>query len=89
MTVYGYGGKCLRCRAAKAEKDHLLCAACQATGETCGELTRPHMANRVRLALWNLRSAVDEAMGDSDLVDDDTRLFAAMQEASHVLNETP
>ena len=44
------------------------------------------MTDRVKLALWNLRSAVDEAMGDSDLlVDDDTALFAAMQEASRVL----
>ncbi len=46
------------------------------------------MADRIKLALWNLRSAVDEAMGDSDLlVDDDTVLFAAMQEASHALGD--
>ena len=41
-------------------------------------------------ALVSLHSAVDEAMGDSDLigVEDDTKLFAAMQKASAALADS-
>jgi hypothetical protein len=46
--------------------------------------------DKLREALVSLHSAVDEAMGDSDLigVEDDTNLFAAMQKASTALAAT-
>lgn len=48
----------------------------------------PHAVPREELlekALACLHSAVDQAMGDSDLPNDDSELMAAMQAANHAL----
>lgn len=47
------------------------------------------LVQALRAGLWALRSAVDETMGDSDLPEDDSKLYKAMVESSTLLAAIP